>query len=140
MELQLNAKIRGPDGVSTADLVYSLWPCWLRVMLPNEQVIEATCDAPDLLHCLLEVRRQLEERHIRLCVQGALPNVWPSGMARQMSGGLKAYRRVMGQPTRMDDLVNIIDPADCDEVVTEAEQRAWLKRWFDDLKEKVESR
>ena len=53
-------------------------------------------------------RRSLlaRDRLIPFCY-GASSNVYPSGMARDMGRGLKAYKLVEGRHARMDDLVEI---------------------------------
>lgn len=71
------------------------------------KTIEA--EAPDFFEALCLIRRQLEpEGLIPLCY-GASLNVYPSGMARDMGAGLKAYRLKKGVHTRMTDLVEIFD-------------------------------
>jgi hypothetical protein len=71
--------------------------------------------AADLFESLVALRRALKEDGLRICCLGALPDVYPSGMSRQMSGGRKAYRHVPGGTSI--ELVDIFEPAPCDAVV-----------------------
>jgi hypothetical protein len=84
----------------------------------------AETEAADLFAALEAIRLQLEPSGLRVCCQGARPDVFPSGMARQMAGGRRAYRLRPGQRPSGDDLVDIFDPAECGEVVTVHEQQA----------------
>jgi len=66
-----------------------------------------------------------------VCVQGARPDVHPSGMSSQMSGGRFAYRLHPGRRSTRDDLVDIFDPADCADVATVSGQREAVDRFYD---------
>lgn len=57
-----------------------------------------------------------------LCVEGARGDVFPPGMARQMSGGRQACRIVRGRRPEREHLVDIFDHTCCDEVVTVNDQ------------------
>jgi hypothetical protein len=81
----------------------------------------------EVWHALLNLRQNLEARGIRLGIVGALPEVWPSGMSAQMSGGRKAYRRVVDGSPVIVDVLESIDPR---QVVTVAEQRSMLDAWM----------
>ncbi|HUE69803.1 MAG TPA: hypothetical protein VMP01_02845 [Pirellulaceae bacterium] len=65
-------------------------------------------EADDYFEALCQIRLLLEkERLIPFCY-GASLNVYPSGMARDMGLGLKAYRLTIGRDARTDDLVEIL--------------------------------
>ncbi|MCP3462286.1 MULTISPECIES: hypothetical protein [unclassified Bradyrhizobium] len=90
--------------------------------------IEANAD--DFFEALCLIRRQLEpEGFIPFCY-GASLNVYPSGMARDMGRGLKAYRLTKGAHVHMTDLVEIFEtgpdviPASVD--AQDAFWREWL--------------
>ena len=76
----------------------------------------------DVLECLFAVRRELEADGLLLCCQGARPNVWASGMARDMSGGRKAYDLREGKVPTMEDVIDVLEPAPCTDVATIDEQ------------------
>ncbi|MBV8908013.1 MAG: hypothetical protein JOZ20_03350, partial [Sphingomonas sp.] len=78
--------------------------CRMRCFYRGKQ-IEAV--AADFFAALCDIRDKLgEERLIPFCY-GASLNVYPSGMARDMGRGLKAYRFRMGQQAAGTDLVDI---------------------------------
>lgn len=86
-------------------------------------------DGPDLWNAFLALRKNLESEGIMLCCNGARPDVWPSGMAGQMGDGRSAYKARPGKRPSRDDLVDILAPTPCSEVVTVEEQvRARIAR------------
>ncbi len=91
---------------------------------PCEDVFEGLCD----------IRRKLSPMGIKLLCAGARRDVYPSGMARQMSGGVVAYRLKMGSPAQRPDVVRIFDAAEADEVGTVEEQADYFRRWSASLK------
>ena len=64
-------------------------------------------ESSDFFEALCLIRQQLEPEGLIPFCYGASLNVYPSGMARNMGGGLKAYRLTKGEPARMIDLVEI---------------------------------
>ena len=87
----------------------------------------------DFFEALLEVRRALEPEAMFLLVYGASRNVWPSGMARSMGAGLKAYRMTMGKQALLKDLVGIFESGPNVEPATIAEQEKYRDEWFSSL-------
>jgi hypothetical protein len=87
-------------------------------------------EAADFFEALCLIRRQLEPEGLIPFCYGASLNVYPSGMARDMGAGLKAYRLTKGTHTRRTDLVEIFEagpdviPASVD--AQEAFWREWL--------------
>jgi hypothetical protein len=67
---------------------------------------------PDLFEALGEVRRQLEAAGCLLAVQGSRLDAYPSGMARDMSGGEQVYVLTMGRPAEPSDLVDTLAESD----------------------------
>jgi hypothetical protein len=112
----LHVSTLGPEGVETATLKGSSKPPWRIEVSLGSRRYEAT--GGDLFTCLLEIRRDLELHGYLLCCMGALPDVWPSGLANQMSGGRLAYRHPSGRRPSLEDLVDVFHPAPCDQVVT----------------------
>jgi hypothetical protein len=73
----------------------------------RDKTLEA--DATDYFEAFCKIRTQLEgERLIPFCY-GASLNVFPSGMARDMSAGMTAYRLTLGKKPSRGDLVRIFD-------------------------------
>lgn len=122
--------VLGPGGTQTVDVTLATEPPWrVRLDFPDGRVEQA--EGPDLVEALQAVRRGLQGAGMLLCCQGCRPDVFPSGMSRQMGGGRRAYRHRPGQPATMDDLVDIFDSADCADVVTVEQHRAAMERMYD---------
>jgi hypothetical protein len=120
-------RVIGPDGSQPVSVTVATEPPWtLALELPDGQTAEA--QAPDLFAALMTIRQQLEDAGLLVCCQGARPDVYPSGMSSQMSGGRLAYHLHAGRRSTADDLVDILDPAECKDVVTVQEQRAAVRR------------
>lgn len=98
---------------------------WIvTVESPELGSVEARAD--DAFEALCRVREQLEPAGWRLGVAGAQVDVWPSGMARDQGGGLRAYRltdKVAGP------LVDTFEPVDPATVTTVADQQATAERF-----------
>jgi hypothetical protein len=99
--------------------------------MPDGRLIVGEAD--DYFTALLAVRRILEADGVFILCQGARRDVWPSGLAFQMSDGLKAYVLPQGRPATSADVVELFDPADARAVGTIAEQNTygteWQERW-----------
>lgn len=103
---------------------------WIVTLVSDAfERVEARAD--DAFEALCLVREELEPRGWRLGVAGALADVWPSGMARDQGGGLKAYRMT---EERVADLVDTFAPVDPATVVTLAQQRAEVDRLFERIR------
>ena len=84
----------------------------------------------DFLDALFKLRQLLEEKQLFILCQGSVTNVHPSGMARDMSSGLKAYSLVLGKRTTIEQLVEIFDPAPVEAVGLIIEQSAFFEKWI----------
>jgi hypothetical protein len=113
---------------ATAEFGASGRRCRLVLRLDDGRVL--TADAHDYFECLMTIRKAIEPAGGLVLCQGARRDVWPSGMARDMGAGLKAYILVKGRPPRSDELVNTFDPTDESLVGTLAEQRAAYRAWI----------
>jgi hypothetical protein len=116
--------------VVTGDRQYTL-----ELEIPNLGLHRT--DGPDQFECLLLARVELEPQGFRFLVNGARRNVWPSGMARDMGGGRKAYVLVLGQPGR-PELVDIFETADESQIALVQEQRDFFQTWLDDRRKSSE--
>jgi len=94
---------------------------------------EVTGSGPDYFEALVVIRRQLERTGKLMCVYGASKNVWPSGMARSMGLGLKAYKMTKGKQALSRDLVSIFKSGPDVEPSTVAEQENFRDEWFASL-------
>lgn len=84
--------------------------------------VEHVAVEDDAFEALSMVRLQLEQDGWLLGIEGARVDVWPSGMARDQGGGLRAYRLRRGHSPRSADLVDVFAPA-TEHLATVAEQR-----------------
>ena len=88
--------------------------------------------ASDYFEALCDVRTRLSEDGLIPFCYGASLNVYPSGMAREMGRGLKAYKLTMGEQAKTSDLVEIFGegPDVIPASVTAQEQffREWLSK------------
>ena len=119
----------GPSGTEHARATFAPvgGKCHLELSLEDGRRVSA--DEIDYFECLLSVRRQLEhQRRVVIC-QGARRDVWPSGMARDMGVGLRAYVLTVGKHPTQDDVVEIFDPAEQSSVGTVAEQEHHFEEW-----------
>jgi hypothetical protein len=94
-----------------------------------------TATAPDMFEALVRLRRQLEPDGLRVAVQGARRDTWPSGMARDMGGGLKVYVLRSGQHDR-PDLVGTLDDAPAGQIATVDEQQAFADARLNERKQR----
>jgi hypothetical protein len=90
--------------------------------------------ADDAFEALCIVREQLEPHGWRIGVVGAQLDVWPSGMARDQGGGLRAYRMTL---EGAQDLVYTFEPVDPVTVTTVVEQRAEADRLFEEFRRRA---
>lgn len=82
----------------------------------------------DAFAALAACRRQFEPDGIRLLVEGSRRGSYPSGMLRDMAGGMTLYREIPGMKPSPSDTVKTFDPAE-DDIVTVDEQRAAHDAW-----------
>jgi hypothetical protein len=87
-------------------------------------------DGPDYFDALCRIREQLAVVGHTLHCYGASRNVFPSGMARDMGAGLKAYRLQMGRSSDLADLVSIFASGPDVEPVSVADQEAFYDAWL----------
>lgn len=91
------------------------------------KTIEAV--AGDYFDAFCEIREMLERENLTPFCYGASLNVYPSGMARQMGEGLRAYRLTMGAPSSKDQLVQIFDQGPDIIPAKVSEQERFYREW-----------
>jgi hypothetical protein len=89
-----------------------------------------TATGPDMFEALVRLRRQLEPDGLAVAVQGARRDTYPSGIARDMAGGMKVYLMHPGRAARMEDLVETLQDALPDQLATVGDQRAFFDEWI----------
>ena len=94
-----------------------------------------TATAPDMFEALVRLRRQLEPDGLMVAVQGARRDTYPSGMARDMGGGMQVY---VLRPAQKDhpDLVGTLDDAPAGQIATVSEQLASAEVWLNDRRQR----
>ena len=68
-----------------------------------------------------------------VAVQGSRRDTYPSGMTRDMGGGMQVYIMRPGLRGRQEDLVRTLDDAPPDLIATVDEQRAFAEAWRAEL-------
>ena len=84
--------------------------------------------ASDYFEALCRVRLRLESEKLIPFCYGASLNVFPSGMARDMGAGLKAYRLTIGKHAQ--ELVGIFDEGADVIPATVARQKEYFDEWL----------
>ena len=88
-----------------------------------------TATGPDMFEALVRLRRQLEPDGLMVAVQGSRRDTYPSGMTRDMGGGMHVYVMRPGLRGRREDLVKTLDDAPPGQIATVDEQRAFAEAW-----------
>ncbi len=89
----------------------------------------------DYFEAFCGVRRRLEEEKLIPFCYGASLNVFPSGMCREMSAGMKAYRMMIGKPVDpKKDLVGIFDEGPDVIPASVALQKGHFDEWLNSKK------
>ena len=99
--------------------------CWLQ--LTAEGITEESTNT-DYFKSFTDIRRRLAKNGIFPICYGASRKVWPSGMARDMGQGLKAYKLELG--IKGGEMVGIFETGSDVEPVTPEEQQAFEGEWF----------
>jgi hypothetical protein len=87
----------------------------------------------DIFDSLILLRRALEDFGARALCAGARLDTYPSAMTRDTGGGRKVYITRMVAQAKLEDLVDIFDPAHPRQVATVMEQREFHTKWFESL-------
>jgi hypothetical protein len=100
----------------------------------RDRVIEY--GATDYFEAFSQIRLQLESQNLIPLCYGASLNVYPSGMCRDMSEGLVAYRLTRGRTPTQSDLVGIFDTGFDVIPASVAKQKEFFNVWFKSTKHK----
>jgi hypothetical protein len=93
-----------------------------------------SASARDFFEAFCEIRLQLEPEALIPFCYGASLNVYPSGMSRDMSKGLMAYRLVSGSQATRESLVRIFEHGHDVIPSSVANQKAFFAEWLASLK------
>lgn len=92
--------------------------------------ISITKQADTFFEALIEIRKELEAKGIKLLCKGCSRNVYPSAMILDMGSGRKAYTLTMGEQAKMNSLVDIFEPCQIEEYATVEEQYNFFNKWI----------
>lgn len=104
--------------------------CWLSFTY-RTKTIEAC--AADFFEAFCFIRLELEKEHLIPFCYGASLNVYPSGMARSMGGGVKAYKLRTGEQARTKDLVYIFSEGPDVVPASVLQQKDYFREWLNAL-------
>lgn len=93
----------------------------------EELVLEKEGD--NFFETLIELRRELEKRNIKLLCKGCCKNVYSSGMILNMGAGRKAYTLIYGEQAKISSLVDIFAPCSVEDYATIAQQLEYFESW-----------
>jgi hypothetical protein len=82
---------------------------------------------------LIEVRRELESKGIKLLCKGCNRNVYPSAMILNMGVARKAYTLTLGEQAKMNSLVDIFANSSLEEYASVEEQQDFFETWLKSL-------
>lgn len=105
--------------------------CLLRFKY-RAKMLEAT--ASDFFEAFCCIRLELQKENLIPFCYGASLNVYPSGMLRDMGGGIRAYKLVEGNQAKMADLVDIF--AEGPDIVPAyvSRQKEFFEHWINSLR------
>jgi len=134
MSEHLAINVRLADGTIKKCSVEILSPLPWRIIFSGLNLQKCEFAGDDLFEALIALRLELERTGAQALCAGSRPDVFPSGMSRDMSGGRKAYVTRLGSPSRTSDLVDIFDYAEPESVSCVEDQKLFHKRWIESLK------
>ena len=127
-------KVRGPDGTieeCSVEIVQD--PKWKLVFF-GAGIERREFSNGDLFDAFTSLRKVLEESGVQILCAGARPDVFPSGMSRDMGGGRKAYITKLSSPALRTDLVDIFDHSEPQSVGSVSAQQAFHEKWVASLR------
>jgi len=86
-------------------------------------------EATDYFEAFANLRNLFQKEQIIPLCYGADLNTYPSGMARDMGKGLKAYHYKKGKHAKREDLVHIFESGEGIQVSTVEEQKQNFLNW-----------
>jgi ClpA/ClpB-like protein len=90
--------------------------------------------ADDMFEALVRIREQLEPQGWFVAVQGSRLDAFPSAMQREMAGGLNVCLMRMGEPVRLQDVVETFAEADPSTLATVGAQRKHVEEWVSSVR------
>jgi hypothetical protein len=129
MKIERSIRLIGSDGQETATVVCEPADRLRRLVLRYRDV-SIDESASDYFEAFCRVRNQLDKEGLQPLCYGASLNVYPSGMARDMGAGLKAYRLTIGKQARLTDLVDIFEHGQDVVPASVPQQKEFWEAWL----------
>jgi len=134
MSEEREIKIKYPDGSETSALLKIVQAEGeVHLLLDDRKFGAIEAVGNGAFDALKKIRLNLEAKGVRILCAGARKDLFTSGMSRSMGGGRKAYLLKMGEPAKMDSLVDIFDSAPVETVGTVDEQQRFYNDWIDSI-------
>jgi hypothetical protein len=107
-------------------------PWWGEVSCPVTGPVRR--EGSDLFEALKCVRRELEKFGLRIGVNGARLDAWPSSLSRHAGGATRLFPLKMGVSSNDYHIaVRTFDPAEFDTLSTVDQQEDYLHRWAESV-------
>ncbi|MCX4353835.1 MAG: hypothetical protein OSJ60_19785 [Lachnospiraceae bacterium] len=106
----------------------------VEIILKVENIV-ITEQADNFFDALIKIRKELENREIKLLCKGCCKNVYPSGMLLGMGSGRKAYLLTINRQAEMSSLVDIFEACSIKEYASVEEQENFFNKWCDSIGE-----
>lgn len=90
-------------------------------------------EGDNFFETLIDLRKDLEKRDIKLLCKGCCKNVYPSGMLLGMGAGRKAYTLIHGEQAKKSSIVDIFDSCSLEEYGTIEQQVNFFEDWINSL-------
>ncbi|MDE6312574.1 MAG: hypothetical protein K2M46_02980 [Lachnospiraceae bacterium] len=94
--------------------------------------LEFTKETDNFFDTLIEIRKELEPRNIKLLCKGCCKNIAPSRMSIEMGAGVIAYIMELGK--QATEKVSIFDECTINEYANVDEQLEFVEQWYESLK------
>jgi hypothetical protein len=108
--------------------------CCIELQVTGVGQFSRKCN--DYFGALIQIRRELEAKQVRLLCWGARKDVWPSGMQRDMGAGATAYQ-LLEDGTNNPDARSIFEYAPPETIGTVDEQKKNAEQWYQTTRAKL---
>lgn len=106
----------------------------VEIILKVENIV-ITEQADNFFDALIKIRKELENKEMKLLCKGCCKNVYPSGMLLGMGSGRKAYFLTINRQAEMSSLIDIFEACSIEEYASVEEQENFFNKWCDSIGE-----
>ena len=129
----INASLFFNDKIEEAIITIMIGDDSIEVSLESD-LCSITKEGENLFDIIIQIRKELEKRNIKLLCKACSRNVHPSGMILGMGYGRMAYSLVMGRQALSDSLIDIFSPCTIEEYSNVKEQDEFFEKWCKSLR------